>query len=509
MNTSRIVERLSLANRKREIASLVCAIVVCLLAAPPLAQAATYTTTGCDGAPTWRVLYRMYFSDSDGITVQRAGEVEAVYLRSVQTFVDEVGRFSRCGIRVAVDVERSATPFTSLVDTFPATYDSLYTSMPQRYDDNQPRYRAQTFARHATYPIATDRVPISVDLTHEWMHQAIDFWYETPLGWLTRDCSESACNTVHGRCSAPGTVCPEHGLFEGLLTGTIIENGTARGLPIDQYRAQGTPAHPRNFPLEVDQPEVLDVDGRRTLSFATRAGAPRYHVSPGFSRSHTYTDVPLPVRAFIRDARGSVVQDTPADLTMADLTTQIPLGAHPRGLYTLCFSGRDDEPIFSPPEVCAAFTVVDGAPGLATPQPDRTRPVITGLRFASRTLLITRRGRTRQSTGMTVSLSLSEPASVRFSIERKTVGRRVGSRCVRRTAANHRRKRCDRYAALGSFNRLLPPGASKVHLNGRVHNRLITAGTYRLAVIATDAAGQRSVPRRATFRVVQSRSRGT
>ena len=53
--------------------------------------------------------------------------------------------------------------------------------------------------------------------------------------------------------------------------------------------------------------------------------------------------------------------------------------------------------------------------------------------------------------GTTFRYALSEAARVAFAIERKHQGRRVGSRCSKRTRANRGGRRCMRYARIGAF----------------------------------------------------------
>jgi hypothetical protein len=92
--------------------------------------------------------------------------------------------------------------------------------------------------------------------------------------------------------------------------------------------------------------------------------------------------------------------------------------------------------------------------------------------------------------GKRVKYVLTEAATVTFKLERKTLGRRVGKRCVRQTRKNKKKKRCARFKRIGAlFSGPDGPGAHRIVLpNGRK----LKPGRYRLTVTARDAAGNES-----------------
>ena len=166
--------------------------------------------------------------------------------------------------------------------------------------------------------------------------------------------------------------------------------------------------------------------------------------------------------------------------------------------------------------VVAAVVPLPQPPPVPTPvtpstQPprDTTRPTITGLRirpssFRAGTSAVARISATRKAVkGATVSLTLSEAATVTFTAERLTTGRRVGGRCVRATSKNRRRARCTRAApAGGSVSLALAAGANRVRFAGKLR-RALAPGRYRLIATARDGAGNRSAaPARAAFTVL-------
>ena len=149
------------------------------------------------------------------------------------------------------------------------------------------------------------------------------------------------------------------------------------------------------------------------------------------------------------------------------------------------------------------------APATGTPAPgpsDTTRPLASGFVFtpaAFRALAsgptITSRGRG----GSRIAYRLSETATTRFTVDLATRGRRVGDRCARPTQANRGASRCTRYVAVGSFTQI-----SRAHLNrfrfaGRLAGRRLGPGRYRMSLVATDSAGNRSLPLSRRFRIVR------
>ena len=109
----------------------------------------------------------------------------------------------------------------------------------------------------------------------------------------------------------------------------------------------------------------------------------------------------------------------------------------------------------------------------------------------------------RSPAGTTVRFSVSEPSRVTFAISRRTTGRRVGGRCVKTTKRNRRRGRCTRYVLGRTLTRRATAGANQLRFTGRVGTRKLAVGRYRFAIVAIDAAGNRSRPRLLAFRIVR------
>jgi len=146
--------------------------------------------------------------------------------------------------------------------------------------------------------------------------------------------------------------------------------------------------------------------------------------------------------------------------------------------------------------------------------PDTARPRLSALklsparfRAAGRGASVSTRARSR------VSYRLSEPARVRFAVERGLPGRRAGKRCVKPKRSNRAAKRCTRFATVGrplahsgkaGRNAFRFSGRIRVRSKGRLRLRKLAPGRYRLRAVATDAAGNVSrPPRYRAFRIVR------
>jgi hypothetical protein len=140
------------------------------------------------------------------------------------------------------------------------------------------------------------------------------------------------------------------------------------------------------------------------------------------------------------------------------------------------------------------------APSPVTPGPgavvrDLTKPVIT---------LLTLSPSSFRASGTRVSVSVSEASSVRFTVQRKTTGRRVGASCAAQTRANRTKRACTRWVAVkGSFTIPATAGSNSVTFRGRIGGTTLKPGSYRLNSQASDTAGNASAIKRQSFRIVK------
>jgi hypothetical protein len=144
---------------------------------------------------------------------------------------------------------------------------------------------------------------------------------------------------------------------------------------------------------------------------------------------------------------------------------------------------------------------------------DTTKPALGRLSFArssfaaasSGSAFTSQRKRKRKPpVGSKFSFNLSEASAVKFTIERKTTGRRVNRRCKTRTKKNKTKPRCTLYKKVsGSFTVPGKSGKNTITFRGRVGGRKLRTGSYRMTGTATDSAKNASTPARATFRIVK------
>ena len=121
---------------------------------------------------------------------------------------------------------------------------------------------------------------------------------------------------------------------------------------------------------------------------------------------------------------------------------------------------------------------------------------------------ITAAGRTRRvKRGTRFRYTLSEPARVTITIERRLPGRlvRVGTRrrCVKPTERNRKARRCRRYRRVTRLVADKQAGRQTTPFTGRVRGRPLKPGAYRARLVAADALGARSKERRLALRVVR------
>src|SRR4051812_6725386 len=103
-----------------------------------------------------------------------------------------------------------------------------------------------------------------------------------------------------------------------------------------------------------------------------------------------------------------------------------------------------------------------------------------------------------------VTFALDRAATVRFTVERRTVGRRSGERCVKATKKNRKARKCTRYAGRGGRrDRALTAGKNSFKFTRRWNGRKLPVGGYRLVAAALTAVGKTSDTRRASFRIVK------
>ncbi len=148
-------------------------------------------------------------------------------------------------------------------------------------------------------------------------------------------------------------------------------------------------------------------------------------------------------------------------------------------------------------------------PANPTPTPttaDTTKPTITGLSFKPNAF---RPAAPRSKSGGTkISFRLSEPATVRLTIERRAQGRKSGRKCLAPRPTNRTARPCVRWHKLrGQIDRAGVTGSNTFRFTGRLAGRKLAPGSYRAMSVAEDAARNRSVVARRAFGVLAPKAR--
>lgn len=158
----------------------------------------------------------------------------------------------------------------------------------------------------------------------------------------------------------------------------------------------------------------------------------------------------------------------------------------------------------------------------ASPCPDRTPPAISGLRVNPKKIASGMKSRQKpRATKPEAKASakapkkqakarytLSEPAAVVFTVERKLRGKKVGPNCRKlRKGQKPTGRRCTLWVRTGK--KLKQTGRAGANVKGftakSIRRKGLVPGAYRIVVVATDAAGNVSASSIARFRVVQPR----
>jgi hypothetical protein len=149
----------------------------------------------------------------------------------------------------------------------------------------------------------------------------------------------------------------------------------------------------------------------------------------------------------------------------------------------------------------------DPSTGGACPTPDNTAPILNGVAFAPGSFRAAAVGgaiASRAPVGARVFYRLSETATVTWGVEKGTVGRRVGGRCVKKTRGNASKRRCLRFVRLiGSFKTTGGAGQNGFRYSGRLNGHKLAPGSYKLVGTAKDPAGNKSKTRKRNFRIVK------
>jgi hypothetical protein len=159
-----------------------------------------------------------------------------------------------------------------------------------------------------------------------------------------------------------------------------------------------------------------------------------------------------------------------------------------------------------------------GTQGSCSPPPppppdttiDKTKPTLGSFSLSVSVFKAAKSGpafsskQSRAPTGSRVSYKLSEASSVKFTVQRKTRGRRVHGKCKAPTHSNRKKPKCTRWKRVkGSFTVAGKAGKNTFKFRGRIGGKALKPGRYRLSGQATDPSKNKSVPKNKGFRIVK------
>jgi hypothetical protein len=185
------------------------------------------------------------------------------------------------------------------------------------------------------------------------------------------------------------------------------------------------------------------------------------------------------------------------------------LGGTPtaQGSFPLTVRLTDGRGLSDDRALTIAITAPPGAPPPppppVAPRRDTTNPVVTLFRSVNARFAVAPRKGSRVKKGTRFTFRLSEAGQTKITIAARLSGRRVGGKCVARTRANRARPRCTRFVTKGTIAFAGRAGANSRAFSGKLRGRGLPSGVYRAMIVVTDAAGNRSAARTATFRIVR------
>jgi DNA-binding beta-propeller fold protein YncE len=299
---------------------------------------------------------------------------------------------------------------------------------------------------------------------------------------------------------------------DGATWDTIATEGVARGQVVD----------PQNLALSADGGTLLvaDMGNNRVQRFDApgRAPAPRARltvaIAGGAQRGTVVSD--LPGIACVSDCRQLYGSGRSVTLTAAPRAGSVVAGwtgacagAGVAPTCTVTMNGDQQAGV----TFAAAAPPPTAPPAVAPPAPPAPRAAVAirSVRLSTHTLHRARKAnarrhvRARAATRARATITLSRPATVTVRALAGRPGRRSGSSCVAVTRRNRSGRPCTRFVPTAR-SRTLKAGRTTVTLTvtpSFAARRALATGSYRLAIVAVDADGNRVGPRTLSFRVVR------
>ena len=173
------------------------------------------------------------------------------------------------------------------------------------------------------------------------------------------------------------------------------------------------------------------------------------------------------------------------------------------GVYTASLTVTDDSGCSDHMIWGAWLAYCNGGPAARATVSVDTPPAISRLALTNKRFAVASRRRARVKRGTVIRYTVSEAATLSFTIQRKTTGRRVGTACVKKTRRNAKRRKCTRFVTAGTLRAAATGGANRTRFSGKIRGHKLPPGSYTLTATASDAGGGKSKPATIAFKIVR------
>jgi hypothetical protein len=251
-----------------------------------------------------------------------------------------------------------------------------------------------------------------------------------------------------------------------------------------------------------EQPQTLTID------YGQPRDIERVTVTPGSIGPRTYAIEARVNGAWTKlaevDGQGRTALTTTVKRTSADAIrlTITAAADSPMATVQVAEVAVDADPL--PPVEEPRPPVEEPRPPVEQPRPPVEQPVRDTVKpTLSKTALTAKR--VRAGTAARVRFTLSEPAAVRATVQRQLTGRKRGNSCLTGRKTPRKGARCSVWKTAATSRATGKTGANTVTVLSARQSRRLLPGNYRVVLVATDAAGNRSATVRAAFKVAAGR----
>ena len=205
------------------------------------------------------------------------------------------------------------------------------------------------------------------------------------------------------------------------------------------------------------------------------------------------------------DAYGSSTADQAVDPGLADRAVSAALSGLPVGAtihYRVVVTTQDGtsagaDRTFATPAPPPQQQPAGG--GTPPPPKDTVAPSLRSLKLSAKKF--------KAGKKVTISFASSEPGGYKLAFEQVLAGKKVRKKgkttCVKAHGKVPKKSRCSYYKSYGSMAGNTKAGSNAVAFAGKVGKKELAAGSYRLTLVETDAAGNKSEAVSAKFAIVK------